>query len=92
MESIVGALFISEGYSIQAAEKLFNTVFKPFYSKHISLRSLTPHPNSTLFELLQAEGCNQHRLVKQSEGNEVRYEGVYMHMHVHRVLSINSFL
>lgn len=77
VESIVGALFVSEGYSVQVVEVLFESLFKPFYDKHISLHSLTPHPNTTLFELLQAEGCHQHRLVKYAEGSEIRYEGMH---------------
>lgn len=77
MEAIVGALFVSEGYSVQATEALFNRLFKPFYDKHINLRTLTPHPNTALFEFLQAEHCHQHRLEKFSEGLGFRYEGMY---------------
>ena len=75
IEAIVGALFVSEGYSIDTVEACFNRLFKPFYDKHISLHTLTTHPRTTFTELLQAEQCHQHHLEKFVESSEVRYEG-----------------
>lgn len=77
VEAVIGALFISEGFSTQSVEILFDRLFKPFYTQHISLHTLKPHPNTTLFELLQAEGCHEHRLAKETAGGQTRYDGEY---------------
>ncbi|KAF9075929.1 hypothetical protein BDP27DRAFT_1540164 [Rhodocollybia butyracea] len=66
VESILGALYVSDGCSPAGAEKFFVKVFKPFYDRHISLQTLSHHPTKVLFELIQARGsCQRFELVKE---------------------------
>lgn len=65
MESIIGALYVSDGFTLDGVEKFFNKVLKPFYDRYITLKTLSPHPTKILFELLQSHGCQQFELVKE---------------------------
>ncbi|KAF8558886.1 ribonuclease III [Imleria badia] len=65
VESIIGALYVSDGFRLDGAEKFFKKVLKPFYDRHITLKTLSHHPTKILFELLQSHGCQQFELVKE---------------------------
>ncbi|KAH9947264.1 hypothetical protein B0H21DRAFT_345297 [Amylocystis lapponica] len=73
VESIIGALYVSDDYSDAGAQTFFDNVLKSFYDQHIRLQTLSLHPNATLFNWLQAEGCQQHRLSKEV-GQTIRYD------------------
>lgn len=64
VESIIGAIYISDNFLPTGAESLFDNVLKPFYDRHITLNTLSHHPTKTLFELLQAQGCAQFQISK----------------------------
>ncbi|KAI0939123.1 hypothetical protein AcV5_000626 [Taiwanofungus camphoratus] len=68
VESIIGALYVSEGFSETGVAKFFDNVIKPFYDRHIRLQTLSGHPNTTLFAIFDASRCHQHQLVKEAEG------------------------
>jgi len=68
VESIIGAVYISDNFSPIGAEALFDNVLKPFYDKHITLQTLSHHPTKILFELVQAQGCQQFTITKDKEG------------------------
>ncbi|KAJ4466505.1 hypothetical protein J3R30DRAFT_3689707 [Lentinula aciculospora] len=65
IESILGALYVSDEYFPVGAEAFFDKVFKPFYDRHITLQTLSHHPTKILFELLQSKGCEKFSLVKE---------------------------
>jgi len=65
VESIIGALYVSDGFTLDGAENFFKKVLKPFYDRYITLKTLSHHPTKVLFELLQSHGCHQFELVKE---------------------------
>jgi len=67
VESIIGAIYISDNFSPVGAESLFDNVLKPFYDKHITLQTLAHHPTKILFELFQAQGCQQFEITKEKD-------------------------
>lgn len=75
VESIVGAIYISDNFSPVGAEILFDNLLKPFYDRHITLKSLAHHPTKVLFELLQAHGCQQFEITKNKTPTAARCDG-----------------
>ncbi|KAF8913820.1 hypothetical protein CPB84DRAFT_1832684 [Gymnopilus junonius] len=69
IESVIGAIYISDNFSPIGAESLFDNILKPFYDKHITLQTLAHHPTKLLFELLQAQGCQQFGITKEKSEN-----------------------
>ncbi|KIJ20171.1 hypothetical protein PAXINDRAFT_126718 [Paxillus involutus ATCC 200175] len=65
VESIIGAIYVSDGFTSDGTEEFFSRVLKPFYDGHITLKTLSHHPTKILFELLQSHGCQQFELVKE---------------------------
>ncbi|EKM59649.1 uncharacterized protein PHACADRAFT_114689 [Phanerochaete carnosa HHB-10118-sp] len=76
VEAIVGAIYVSDRFGTQGVKTFFQKVLRPFYDRHIRLHTLAPHPGTSLFEFLQAEGCQQHAMRKTNLGKEVRSEVV----------------
>jgi endoribonuclease Dicer len=68
MESIIAAIYLSDNFSSIGVESFFDNLLKPFYDKHITLKTLTHHPTKNLFEMLQAQGCRRFRIVKEITG------------------------
>ncbi|KAF6762700.1 hypothetical protein DFP72DRAFT_1060951 [Ephemerocybe angulata] len=64
IESVIGAVYISDKFSPVGAEAFFDNVLRPFFDKHITLQTLTHHPTKTLFELIQAHGCQLMKITK----------------------------
>ena len=62
---MIGAIFISDNFSPEGAQSFFDKILKPFYDKHITLRTLSHHPTKTLFEVLQAHGCQQFEVTRE---------------------------
>jgi dsRNA-specific ribonuclease len=81
VESILGALYVSDGFDIKGAQAMYDTILRPFYDKHISLKTLSHHPTKILFELFQSRGCQEFEITKTVIGSEeklVRCEGVHL--------------
>lgn len=76
VESIAGAIYISDNFDPVGAETLFDNVLKPFYDKHITLQTLSHHPTKILFELLQAQGCQNFELTKDKDESVNRCHGM----------------
>ncbi|CCM05650.1 uncharacterized protein FIBRA_07880 [Fibroporia radiculosa] len=76
VESVIGALYISDDFQETSVRAFFDGTIKPFYEYHIRLQSLCPHPTTTLFELLQSFGCCQHGIAKEREDYRTRCEVV----------------
>jgi endoribonuclease Dicer len=75
VESIVGAIYISDNFSLVGAEAFFRNVLKPFYDRYITLKTLSHHPTKILFELFQAQGCQQFQITKEKNQDVVCCEG-----------------
>ncbi|KAI0366397.1 hypothetical protein BV20DRAFT_1002477 [Pilatotrama ljubarskyi] len=81
VESVVGALYVSDGFFEVGVGRFFDGVFQPFMDAHVRLHTLSQNPKVTLLELLQAEGCQQHAVVKLPQ--ERQNLPVHMEVHVH---------
>lgn len=66
VESILGAVYVSDNFSPVGAETFFDKVLKPFYDRHITLQTLSHHPTKILFELFQSQGCQRFEIVKRT--------------------------
>ena len=64
VESILGAVYVSDNFSPVGAETFFDKILAPFYDRHITLHTLSHHPTKILFELFQSQGCQNFELVK----------------------------
>jgi endoribonuclease Dicer len=74
MESIVGAIYVSDNFCPVGAEALFDKILKPFYD-HITLQTLSLHPTKILFELSQAQGCQLFEIIKEKDEELIRCDG-----------------
>ena len=75
VESIMGAIYVSDRYNQTGAQAFFNKVLKPFFDRHIRLQTLSDHPNTTLTDLFHAESCQHHSLTREVEGTMIRCTG-----------------
>ncbi|KAI5124869.1 hypothetical protein M0805_007301 [Coniferiporia weirii] len=66
VESILGAVYVSDNFSPAGAEIFFDKVLAPFYDKHITLHTLAHHPTKTLFEYFQSQGCQNFMVHKRN--------------------------
>ena len=64
VESIFGAVYVSDNFSPSGSEAFFDRVLKPFYDQHITLQTLSHHPTKILFELFQSQGCQEFEIIK----------------------------
>ncbi|KAH9999338.1 hypothetical protein BJV77DRAFT_1058384 [Russula vinacea] len=86
VESVIGAIFVSDNFSLDGAQSFFDKILKPFYDKHITLRTLSHHPTKTLFEVLQAHGCQQFEVMREYEPTEEFPHGTLCSVIVHEVI------
>jgi len=77
VESIIGALYISDGFTSDGVELMFRKILEPFYDQHITIKTLSHHPTKILFEIMQAQGCQQFSIEKekQDENRGTRCDG-----------------
>jgi len=75
VESIIGAIYISDCFMPVGAEALFDNILRPFFDRHITLRTLSHHPTKVLFELFQAHGCQQFSILKEKHEDGTRCHG-----------------
>lgn len=74
VEAVIGAIYVSDHFNTDGVDTFFKKVLQPFYERHIRLHTLATHPSKSLFELLQAEGCQQHTIRKTSITKGTRSE------------------
>ncbi|KAJ8523549.1 hypothetical protein ONZ45_g63 [Pleurotus djamor] len=72
IESVIGAVFISDSFSTKGVEAFFDNVLKPFFDTYITLQTLSLHPTKTLLEMVQAQGCQHFELEKDNDGKLAR--------------------
>ncbi|KIP10639.1 hypothetical protein PHLGIDRAFT_494339 [Phlebiopsis gigantea 11061_1 CR5-6] len=65
VEAVVAAICLSDRFATAGVDAFFRKVLQPFYARHIRVHTLAAHPSKALFELLQAEGCQQHAMRKR---------------------------
>ncbi|KAJ6599151.1 hypothetical protein DFH09DRAFT_1243597 [Mycena vulgaris] len=69
-ESVFGAIYVSDNSTPVGVEAFFEAVLKPFYDKHITLKTVAHHPTKVLFELIQRYQCQKFRIVKEQMDDE----------------------
>ncbi|EIW82390.1 ribonuclease III [Coniophora puteana RWD-64-598 SS2] len=79
VESIIGALYISDGFEPLSIEIFFDEVLMPFYDQYITLKTITEHPAKILFDLLQAHGCQEYELDKGKGDGQFKFCKVVVH-------------
>ncbi|KZW03985.1 hypothetical protein EXIGLDRAFT_827922 [Exidia glandulosa HHB12029] len=79
IESLLGALFISEDYDIAAIEAFFENVMRPFYDEHIRLSGCSSHPTSTLFKILESRSCQHFEMERVTQDKGVVRSDVVVH-------------
>ncbi|KAJ6509901.1 hypothetical protein C8R47DRAFT_1034846 [Mycena vitilis] len=67
VESVIGAIYVSDSFTPVGVESFFDSVLKPFYNKHITLKTVAHHPTKILFELIQAHKCQKFQLLKEKK-------------------------
>lgn len=75
VESVIGAMYISDNSTPVGVEAFFEAVLKPFYDKHITLKTVAHHPTKILFELIQAQKCQKFQILKDKAPNETYCHG-----------------
>ncbi|KAG6918930.1 hypothetical protein DXG01_010585 [Tephrocybe rancida] len=70
VESVMGAVYVGDNFSLEGVEKLFENLLKPFYDKHITLKTLSHHPTKLLFELFQSQGCRRFTVQNDGKGKK----------------------
>jgi endoribonuclease Dicer len=68
VESIIGALYISDGFTSDGVEFMFKKILEPFYDQHVTVKTLSHHPTKILFEIMQTQGCQQFSIEKEKLG------------------------
>ncbi|KAJ8501426.1 hypothetical protein ONZ51_g579 [Trametes cubensis] len=81
VESVIGALYVCDSFFEVGVGRFFDAVFKPFMDAHVRLQTLSANPKVTLLELLQAEGCQQHAVIKIPQDRQ--NAPVHMEVHIH---------
>ena len=75
IESIIGAIYVSDTFSPVGAERFYEKVLKPFYDRHITLEAIVHHPTKVLFEMLQGLGCQDFSLLREEIAPETNEYG-----------------
>ena len=83
VESILGAIYVSDDFSPEGAEAFFNKVMRPFFDQYIDLHSLSHHPTKILLELLQSYGCqnfeiSKKHIISDEVDTTANCEGIYI--------------
>jgi endoribonuclease Dicer len=78
VESILGAIIVSDNFVADGTQTIYGLLLKPFYEKHISLKTLSHHPTKILFELFQSRGCQKFEIVREDDVEEDGFVGTGM--------------
>ena len=86
VESLLGALLVCDNFMASGSERMYQRLLKPFYDKHITLRTLSHHPTKLLFELFQTQGCQNFEIIRENDipgakdgATSVRCDGKYVY-------------
>ncbi|ELU41905.1 dicer-like protein 1 [Rhizoctonia solani AG-1 IA] len=64
VESLLGAIYISSGFSITRVKTVYDRVLKPFYDRYIDKKAMLTHPMSRLMKRLESIGCRSFGVAK----------------------------
>ncbi|GLB33718.1 putative PAZ domain containing protein [Lyophyllum shimeji] len=67
VEAVMGAVYAGDRFSSAGIDALFDKLLKPFYDKHITLKTLSHHPTKLLFELFQRWRCQLFSITTATE-------------------------
>ncbi|KIJ56735.1 hypothetical protein M422DRAFT_57385 [Sphaerobolus stellatus SS14] len=67
LESVMGAIYVSDNFSPEGVEAFFDNILRPFFDRHITLKTLSHHPTKILFELFQSRGCQEFEISKSTD-------------------------
>ncbi|KAF5387826.1 hypothetical protein D9615_000336 [Tricholomella constricta] len=84
VEAIMGTIYIADNFSSVGVETVFEKLLKPFYDKHITLKTLSQHPTKLLFELFQRQGCRRFTTSIERKENKANLNNA--HILVHEVI------
>lgn len=59
MESIIGAVFVDSGFSLETAHGIFERLIQPVYDRHIAPNKVIVHPSVQLTRYAHRYGCQQ---------------------------------
>ncbi|CAE6441045.1 unnamed protein product [Rhizoctonia solani] len=57
IESLLGAIYVSSGFSISRVKTVYDRLLKPFYDRYINKKAMLTHPMSRLMKKLESVGC-----------------------------------
>ncbi|CAE6449693.1 unnamed protein product [Rhizoctonia solani] len=57
VESLLGAIYVSSGFSISRVKTVYDRLLKPFYDRYIDKKAMLTHPMSRLMKKLESVGC-----------------------------------
>ncbi|KAG8715451.1 hypothetical protein FRC11_004111 [Ceratobasidium sp. 423] len=57
VESLLGAIYVSSGFSISRVKMVYDRLLKPFYDRYIDKKAMLTHPMSRLMKKLESIGC-----------------------------------
>jgi dsRNA-specific ribonuclease len=76
LEAIIGAIYVSDGFKLEAAEHFYTHVLRPFYLRYVDSEDLAIHPTRKLTDIFDAHGCHRFEITKEKDeiaSNRVQY-------------------
>ncbi|KAJ1311188.1 hypothetical protein OPQ81_009689 [Rhizoctonia solani] len=64
VESLLGAIYVSSGFSISRVKMVYDRLLKPFYDRYIDKKAMLTHPMSRLMKKLESVGCRAFGITK----------------------------
>ncbi|KDN36025.1 hypothetical protein RSAG8_11111, partial [Rhizoctonia solani AG-8 WAC10335] len=64
VESLLGAIYVSSGFSISRVKTVYDRLLKPFYDRYIDKKAMLTHPMSRLMKKLESVGCRAFGIAK----------------------------
>ncbi|KDN36026.1 hypothetical protein RSAG8_11112, partial [Rhizoctonia solani AG-8 WAC10335] len=64
VESLLGAIYVSSGFSISRVKTVYDRLLKPFYDRYIDKKAMLTHPMSRLMKKLESIGCRAFGIAK----------------------------
>lgn len=70
MESLFGAIFVSEGLDIRLAHAVYTKLIKPFFETYIDPEVVLSPPGSVLFAKFGAAKCQDYQFKRSNNGGQ----------------------
>ncbi|KAF8076296.1 hypothetical protein FPV67DRAFT_1471163 [Lyophyllum atratum] len=79
VESVLGAVHVADDFSSKGVDIVFDKFLRPFYEKHITLKTLSHHPTKLLFELFQRRRCRQFKTSNETKERKMNVAHIVVH-------------